>query len=430
MRDESGAVQAGVLVLHDVTEERCREAEFRRVATELHDRAQLMDTVFEHMSDGIVVADLTGRLTLFNEGARRLLGLGYLDVPAGERPGRYGFFHPDRVTRFAEEDLPLVRAVRGEATDGVEMFVRNADVPDGVFVSVEGRPLRNRAGELTGGIAVVRDVTQRAAAEEALTQAFSNGRLEVVDTLVHNIGNAMNSVTVGTETLRGELRQNALIGRLSALADAVEAHRDDPIAWVRDDPQGRKALPFVVALARDFAAHYDRLLQTADRVHDRVRHIVDIIRTQESQSLGGGGDLKAVELRQQIGDACRCCATPSPGAASASKSTARGCRARSGSTRAGSSRCWSTCSGTRWRRWTCGRPGAGSMPARRPSSRSPPTSEAANVVIDVIDNGVGIPPDRLRSIFAAGYTTKAAGSGLGLHSAANFVVGTAGASGR
>ena len=48
------------------------------------------------------------------------------------------------------------------------------------------------------------------------------------------------------------------------------------------------------------------------------------------------------------------------------------------------------------------------------------------LVIDIIDNGIGIEPSRFRSVFNAGYTTKKNGSGLGLHSAANFVIGSGG----
>ena len=47
-------------------------------------------------------------------------------------------------------------------------------------------------------------------------------------------------------------------------------------------------------------------------------------------------------------------------------------------------------------------------------------------VVDVIDNGIGIEPSRFASVFNAGYTTKKNGSGLGLHSAANFVIGSGG----
>ena len=48
------------------------------------------------------------------------------------------------------------------------------------------------------------------------------------------------------------------------------------------------------------------------------------------------------------------------------------------------------------------------------------------LVIDIIDNGIGIEPSRFRSVFNAGYTTKKNGSGLGPHSAANFVIGSGG----
>ncbi|MCY3844061.1 MAG: ATP-binding protein [Acidobacteria bacterium] len=53
-------------------------------------------------------------------------------------------------------------------------------------------------------------------------------------------------------------------------------------------------------------------------------------------------------------------------------------------------------------------------------------SEADHVALDVTDNGIGVAPESMREIFTAGYTTKESGTGLGLHSAANFVVGSGG----
>ena len=132
----------------------------------------------------------------------------------------------------------------------------------------------------------MRDQTQHAVAQEALAHAFTSGRLDMVDTILHNIGNAVNSVAVGADSLHGELQRNVLTARLSALADAVAAQGDGVVSWLRDDPRGRKALPLLAALARDFAAQNDRLLRSAGRVQQRVRHIVDIIRTQRSHSAG------------------------------------------------------------------------------------------------------------------------------------------------
>ena len=42
--------------------------------------------------------------------------------------------------------------------------------------------------------------------------------------------------------------------------------------------------------------------------------------------------------------------------------------------------------------------------------------------LEVSDNGIGIKNKDTKAIFAPGYTTKRLGSGLGLHSAANFVI--------
>ena len=46
--------------------------------------------------------------------------------------------------------------------------------------------------------------------------------------------------------------------------------------------------------------------------------------------------------------------------------------------------------------------------------------------LEVGDNGIGFGGKDTRIFFAAGYTTKESGTGLGLHSAANFVVGSGG----
>ena len=46
--------------------------------------------------------------------------------------------------------------------------------------------------------------------------------------------------------------------------------------------------------------------------------------------------------------------------------------------------------------------------------------------LDVTDNGIGIEQKNLKSIFTTGYTTKESGTGLGLHSSANFVIGSGG----
>jgi light-regulated signal transduction histidine kinase (bacteriophytochrome) len=79
---------------------------------------------------------------------------------------RYGVFLPDTVTPCPTDQLPLVRAIRGEAVDQVELFIRNEQLPQGIWQSVSGRPLRDESGVSKGGVVVFQDVTARKLAEQ------------------------------------------------------------------------------------------------------------------------------------------------------------------------------------------------------------------------------------------------------------------------
>ena len=423
LRDAAGVLKGGVIVFRDVTRLKKAETELKQTVHSLQAQTRLMETVFNSMSDGVVVADENGKFTIFNPSAERIVGIGMTDTGPDQWTDQYGVLFPDRETLFPVDELPLVRAIRGEAVDEVEMFIRNPRIPKGVYISVSGRPLRDEAGVTKGGVITFRDVTERMRAEEALTQAFAQGQLEVVDTILHNIGNAINSVTVGMGTIHEHLAKNELVRRLSALAKAVEEHRDDWIPYLQTDPQGRKVMPFLLALAKDFARQNTELKRTVDRVRDRVTHIVDIIRTQRSLDSGTMAR-KDINLRKAVADAVKLVQD---------SLTHRGIRIHID--------CQDAPKEIRIQESKFHQmlvnliknameaidelAESGGLEAQ-PVIQIRSYVEEAFLVLDVIDNGIGIEGKRTRLIFTAGYTTKERGSGLGLHSTANFVIGTGG----
>ena len=101
---------------------------------------------------------------------------------------------------------------------------------------------------------------------------------EIVDELPHSIGNAINSVTIGISTLRENMVNGKLTRRFLSLASAVDEHRDDFGDYVKNDPQGQKVAPFIIALADDLAKHDRELAKTTNRVYERAEHIANIIR--------------------------------------------------------------------------------------------------------------------------------------------------------
>jgi PAS domain S-box-containing protein len=141
----------------------------QRTEETLRKQTRLLQSILDHMGDGVIVADENERFLVFNPAAERMFGLGSTDTTSSRWAAQYGLYLPDMETPFPTPELPLMRAIRGQDVNEVEMFVRHAKVPEGNWVSITGRPLRDEAGQIRGGVVVCRDVTERKRAERRLT---------------------------------------------------------------------------------------------------------------------------------------------------------------------------------------------------------------------------------------------------------------------
>jgi PAS domain S-box-containing protein len=134
----------------------------------LYRLTDIYQAVLRSIGTGVVVVDQNGKFLLFNEAAENIIGIGPLDIQPAEWPGKYGFFLPDRLTPYPPEQMPIARAIRGEAIDDYELVIRNRERPNGIWVRGTSRPLRDEAGKVIGGMAIFRDITQRKRAETRL----------------------------------------------------------------------------------------------------------------------------------------------------------------------------------------------------------------------------------------------------------------------
>lgn len=128
------------------------------VIEKIRRQTMLLRSIIDSLGDGLIVADENGKFLIFNPEAERILGLGAIADSPEKWSERYGVFLPDGVTPFPAEQLPLMRAIRGEETNRVELVVRNPNVPVGVRIAVTGRPLRDEDGSLRGGVVVFREL--------------------------------------------------------------------------------------------------------------------------------------------------------------------------------------------------------------------------------------------------------------------------------
>jgi PAS domain S-box-containing protein len=149
-------------------EELSRQAEeLARSRQALETQTLMLQSVLDSMAEGLVAADEQGKFLIWNPAAVKILGLGSTNLPTEEWSAHYSVYREDTITPYPSDELPLVRAIRGEASSA-QMFVRNPKVDGGKWIEVSGGPLKDKNGALRGGVVAIRDITQRKADEREI----------------------------------------------------------------------------------------------------------------------------------------------------------------------------------------------------------------------------------------------------------------------
>jgi sigma-B regulation protein RsbU (phosphoserine phosphatase) len=133
----------------------------------LRKQSLVYESAVRSLNEGVIVANKEGRFLLFNPAAEHILGVGLQEVQLPGWSKAYGCFYSDTVTPFPPEKLPLARALRGERVTE-EIFIRNAVIPDGLWISSSGAPVMNEEGSLVGGVVTFRDISKWKKASESL----------------------------------------------------------------------------------------------------------------------------------------------------------------------------------------------------------------------------------------------------------------------
>lgn len=85
---------------------------------------------------------------------------------------KYGVFDPVTLKALPADQIPLFRATKGQTLDKVQLFIKNALVPDGKFISVTATPILLN-GKSVGGVAILRDMTKEKEIDKTKTEFVS-----------------------------------------------------------------------------------------------------------------------------------------------------------------------------------------------------------------------------------------------------------------
>ena len=327
------------------------------------------------------------------------------------------------IARIHPEDSPAVMKDIQSVTDGAghlwsgEYRFQRAD---GEYAHVfdRGYVLRDEAGRPVRMIGAIQDITDRRRAEAELNAAHRDlveasrraGQAEVATSVLHNVGNVLNSVIVSA-TLAIDRTRELRLNNVALTADLLRENRPTLGPFFETHPKGRMLIDYLPQLARSLEKERGTVVTELGMVVKHIEHIKEIITTQQNfaKSVGVFETVPFTELIEQA-------------IALNADSLARH-------------------QVTLVREFTEVPPfpvdrhrvvqilvnlirnakdalKAGAPPAdRRLAIEMSPTG-AGMVQVRVVDNGIGIAPENLTRIFQHGFTTRRDGHGFGLHSGA------------
>ncbi len=205
----------------------------RRLST-----CDVVSLILDHVADGIVACDPDGGLLLVNEAARQFLWQGAEPGDVATWRDTFALYHPDTGVPCPFEDLPLVRALRGESVDDAALRVIRRDGST-IVIECSSRPFPYGppGADRRGGIVVFRDITARRDAEAELrrctrqaeeaaaaARSATEAKSHVLAVVSHEIRTPMNGIIGMTSLLEStELtpEQRDLVATVHYSAEAL-----------------------------------------------------------------------------------------------------------------------------------------------------------------------------------------------------------------
>src|SRR2546430_1115496 len=155
------------------------------------------------------------------------------------------------------------------------------------------------------------DVTERIAAEQRediLQQQLRDasrqaGMADVATSVLHNVGNVLNSVNVSANLVTESLKRSRAAG-LGRVVSLLQEHQSDLGRFVAHDERGKVLPVYLAELSRHLSADNRNALQELDSLKSNIDHIKDIVAMQQRYAkLGGVAEI--IDIRHLVEESMR-----------------------------------------------------------------------------------------------------------------------------
>jgi PAS domain S-box-containing protein len=293
------------------------------------------------------------------------------------------------------------------AADGRTVWIRES----GTVLVEKGQPVAMRG--------IFQDVTRQKLDAQQLDKlnrqlmdtSRQAGMAEVATGVLHNVGNVLNSVSVSATLVADRLRRSK-VDKLRQATALLREQNGHLVEFLTTDPKGKLLPEYLGTVADQLAGEQTKLITLMTTVSQHIEHIKEIVAMQQSYAKVSGV-YETLAIAGLVEDALR-------------MNAAAFDRHHIDLVREFDEKIPAVCVDRhkvlqilinlfRNAKYAmAARSGNDKRIVIRVGMAAPD-----RVKITVGDNGVGIAPDHLNSIFNHGFTTKKDGHGFGLHSGAN-----------
>ena len=365
----------------------------------------------------IAVLDANGRIIAINERWQRAVDANAYTTPAAALHLNY-LAICERAAGDAATSGPQaaagIRAVLAgdEAMFTLEYSAATADTQRWFQMIVT--PLTT--GRARGAVVLHTDISERKCVEADLATAHRHlvnssrraGMAEVASSVLHNVGNVLNSVNVAANVAIENVK-NSKAPSLARVVTLLREHDADPGAFLAHDPQGRQVPGFLAQLAERLQDEQAAMLKELELLRQHVDHIKQIVATQQTHAkVSGLSELLSVE--ELVEDSLRFVAD----ALHLNGVAVRREFVQVPTIEVDKHKAVQILVNLiRNAKFAC-------IESMRPDKRLTLRIDVLGSVVQIAvgDNGVGIAQDHLTRIFSHGFTTRKDGHGFGLHSGA------------
>lgn len=387
------------------------ENKIRERTNELDEKQNLLRTLVDNLPDSVFVKDTKGRVVIDNLAHARYLGV---DDPS-QSFGKSDFdcLPREKAEEFRRAELTLMET--GKEYNGEEnITLKNGELR---WLRTTKVPLRDAHGKIIGLAGINRDITERKKWEAELEQLHKQlvetsrqaGMAEVATSVLHNVGNVLNSVNVSASLVDEQMRHNNL-DRLEKVLQLFREHRTDLGQFLSQNDKGSKLVSYMEAVFEMMIKEREVIRGEVETLNKNIEHIKKIVAMQQSYARVAGVvesvnpvDLIEDSMRMHEAAFQRHCINVVRDYSEVPKiSIDRHKVIQILVNLLGNAK------------YACD----GNAPVNRIVRVRVHTPATDRVCIEVVDNGMGIPAENLTRIFSHGFTTRKNGHGFGLHSGA------------